>query len=227
MHDGQGERHSKDDLFRQVISLYDPCSYWTRVFVRARLRVAPFRQIAQYVPQGGSVLDIGCGHGIFSNLLALSSPTRNVTGVDVQESKIIEATRTIQNRDNISFMICEVTEGPLLNASYDAVTMIDLLHHIPSPKQGSLIQSIHDILSEDGTLVIKDVDTQPLWKLSVSYLHDTIINGCWGQLYFISSADLETLLNKTGFEVKSKIFFRFSPYAHVLYVCKRSRDRIE
>lgn len=209
-------------LYRQIFRLYSDCSVWTQAFIWGRLQIAPFIQIAGHVPQQGRILDLGCGHGIFSNLLALDSPARQVVGVDIHAEKLVNARRTVQERDNILFVVGDVTKKPLPYSDVTAITMIDLLHHIPYSAQQRLLQWAFNALSDNGIFLIKDVGTKPIWKLWVSYLHDTIINRSGGNLYFIDTDTLETLLRQQGFDT-TRIYFMKSPYAHILYVCKKRK----
>jgi len=57
------------------------------------------------VPRRGRVLDLGCGHGLFSLLLAATSPERQVTGVDVDGDKLGLARRAAEalGLDNVRF----------------------------------------------------------------------------------------------------------------------------
>ena len=43
------------------------------------------------MPAVGRVLDIGCGHGLFSIYLGLMSPDRDVLGVDIDARKLVIA----------------------------------------------------------------------------------------------------------------------------------------
>ncbi|GGR55984.1 16S rRNA G1207 methylase RsmC [Nocardioides luteus] len=62
------------------------------VFAKGRLDVGTavlFREIEP--PAGGRILDLGCGYGIIGLACALSAPSAQVTGVDVNERAVLLA----------------------------------------------------------------------------------------------------------------------------------------
>jgi SAM-dependent methyltransferase len=68
--------------FGRTLRLYRHEPLATRLFVRARRLLAPLDAVAAEVPAAGAVLDVGCGHGLFSLALAAADATRRVLGVD-------------------------------------------------------------------------------------------------------------------------------------------------
>ena len=211
------------ELYQRVLNLYSPLGFRTRAFVWGRLMIAPFLEILKYVPQEGTVLDVGCGYGIFSNLLSLSSPSRQVIGLDISEDKIAVAQKTVAGRRNIHFVAGETSERLADPNICDAIVMIDLIHHVPYEGQARLIRWSYRRLATHAMLIVKDVDTQPIWKHWCSYLHDIVVNHAWGRLFFVSSETLEGMLRESGFAVQHRVAFRSSPYAHVLYVCVKEK----
>ena len=77
------------------------------------------------------MLDVGCGHGLFGNLLALESAERQVVGVDPMDSKIAVAQRVAAPLPNARYAVgsaADVTDGP-----YDVITILDVLYLLPRP----------------------------------------------------------------------------------------------
>lgn len=56
-----------------------------------RTQLCPFGEIMALVPQQSSVLDIGCGGGLFLGLLAASGRIREGTGIDTSLPAIAQA----------------------------------------------------------------------------------------------------------------------------------------
>src|SRR5207253_1937842 len=75
-----------------------------RGFVLARHLLAPLARVAAAVPSSGRILDVGCGHGLFSNALALGSPDRQVLGVDPSGVKIAVARASSAGLSNVRYV---------------------------------------------------------------------------------------------------------------------------
>src|SRR3954469_3141926 len=59
---------------KRALDCYRDERPFVRLFVFARHLLAPLGRIAAEVPARGKILDLGCGHGLFANLLAVTSP---------------------------------------------------------------------------------------------------------------------------------------------------------
>src|SRR3954447_14786691 len=75
----------------QAIRCYRDQHWFVRGFVRGRRLLCPMERLAPFVPADARVLDIGCGHGLFVNMLAAGSSMRRIVGVDPSDHKIAVA----------------------------------------------------------------------------------------------------------------------------------------
>lgn len=121
-----------------------------------RLLILPFWKINNILPKNGSIIDIGCGAGIMSNYLALSSSERKILGVDLSKSRILSAKKSIGKRKNIEFKLGDATK--MMIEKYDNYLLVDVLHHIPFPDQQKLLSLLSKKLKKNSLLVIKEVD---------------------------------------------------------------------
>nr|WP_273038959.1 class I SAM-dependent methyltransferase [Iningainema tapete] len=128
--------------------------------------------LESYVPQEGTILDLGCGHGLLSNLLAISSQKRQVLGIDIDAKKISAAQRTIANRSNIKF---EIGDAALCCGSYDAITIADMMYLIPPQTQRVILTNIANALKPNGVLVWKTHSHQPRWKYAITYAQEWLM----------------------------------------------------
>ncbi len=136
----------------------------------------PYEYVAAFVPEKGAIIDLGCGWGMFANLLALQSPLRRVHGLDLDEKKIQWAKNTVsKNRTNIQFEVKDLNQIEL--PQVDAIVLYDVLHHLEEPTQFKVLEQCFKKISPGGRLVLKENDTFPLWKLCISNLVEAIALG--------------------------------------------------
>ncbi len=98
------------------------------------------------------VLDIGCGTGLFSEVLAATCS--NVVGIDISDGMITEA-RKRHNKENIDYILDGI-EHYLhdKNEVFAAITSLASFHHMDQEKVLGLCKKA---LQHDGVLVIMDL----------------------------------------------------------------------
>ena len=104
-------------------------------------------------------MDLGCGYGIFAHLLALSSPAREVIGLDMDPARIRVAQEAARGRKNVSFACVDLKDPEFPLPSCRAITLIDLLHHVPFQDQEGLILRCAQALQPGGLLLIKEISS--------------------------------------------------------------------
>ena len=201
-----------------VWRLYLNCDLWIRFLTLARCLLCPFEKLVKLVPKEGKIADLGCGTGIFANLLSLESNKRSIVGFD-ENSYVIEAARkTVSNRNNIKFLVRRVDEVEL-DGDYDVITIIDLLHHIPLEIQEKVLIMSYERIVGGGILLLKEIDKTPKWKYIANIIHDSI-RDFGNKLYVRDHREYCKLLQEIGFSVKV-IFMPKAYLPHVLYYCKK------
>src|SRR5439155_12460115 len=77
------------------------------------------------------ILEIGCGFGRITRLLAETFPNAQITALDLSPDQLENARRYCSNSRNISFQQYDFYSGaPFPGAAYDAVIAIEVfLHH--------------------------------------------------------------------------------------------------
>jgi len=145
-----------------AVALYAGFDARARLHVRLRRSLSCFEYIERLVPRSGRILEIGCGHGLFSNYLALASPDRQVQGIDIDDAKIALARRT---RGRVSFRTGDARfppEGP-----FDAAVIVDVLYLLPAEMQAQALAAARGVLKSGGVLVWKSQELQPAWKHAI------------------------------------------------------------
>lgn len=80
-----------------------------------------FDRVAAFIPQGGSVLDVGCGRGDFLRYVHKTRPDARLTGIDFSPNQD-ETIRFLQG-DIISLDIAE---------RFDVVVSLSVIEHVPN-----------------------------------------------------------------------------------------------
>src|SRR5262245_6222232 len=205
-----------DEVRRNLVDIYRRVNFLSGLYVRARLSLAPMLEVARYVPLTGDIIDLGCGHGIFAQILHLYYPNRKIVGIDCNESRIRVAAKTT-NDSNLHFVVGDV--GEVDWDCISVVTIVDLLHHMPFDAQEKLLRRAAHKLTSRGLLLIKDLGTRPRWKYWFHYLQDTLSYRT--RLYFRSSEEMLRVLYQLGFSVRVVDLAQRRPHPHVLYLCTK------
>ena len=111
------------------------------------------------LPREGTLLDVGCGHGLISNEVALRSPLARVLGVDLSETKIASARASVGARTNVEFRVAPLEGVP--ESGFDAVSLIDVLYLVPETSWTSFLRTCLEKLRPGGIFVLKEIGTDP------------------------------------------------------------------
>ncbi|MGA2285291.1 MAG: class I SAM-dependent methyltransferase [Dehalococcoidia bacterium] len=82
------------------------------------------------LPAGATVLDLGCGPGMLSVLLARKAQTRLVAAFDLDAAMVKRARRRAGNLP-VAPLVADATHMPYAGSQFDAVFVVGVLHHIP------------------------------------------------------------------------------------------------
>jgi ubiquinone/menaquinone biosynthesis C-methylase UbiE len=99
---------------------------------------------------GKRVLDVACGEGYGSALLARGAAS--VTGIDVSEAAIAHAHRTYAEIPNLEFVRASCDRLPLADASVDVAVSFETLEHIA--EQAAFLDELARVLAPGGVLVL-------------------------------------------------------------------------
>ena len=85
-------------------------------------------------PAGARVLEVGCGTGVMSRVLARWPEVGSVVGVDPARSLLVKARELAAGVPNLSFQEADGRALPFDDESFDAVIFDSTLSHVPSPE---------------------------------------------------------------------------------------------
>jgi ubiquinone/menaquinone biosynthesis C-methylase UbiE len=111
------------------------------------------RSLLRHVPvQCREALEVGCGTGAFSRLLALSS--ERVLAVDLSPQMIRVARERSSRFPNIDFEVADVLRLDLPGERFDCIVTIATLHHLPMKL---MLSKMKAALKVNGVLLILDL----------------------------------------------------------------------
>ena len=133
-----------------------------RLHVLIRALTCPFRALLDRFPRSGSVLDVGCGHGLLVNLLARDPQRRQLrlSGIDHDAAKIEVARRAAP--PGVELSTCRLEELP--EAGFDVVSIFDVLYTVRADVWGEILGGCFRVLRPGGVLIVKEVVDRPRWK---------------------------------------------------------------
>ena len=105
---------------------------------------------------GIDVLEIGCGEGHSTNLMANAYPNSRFTGYDFREEvmEVARAKAATQASPNVNFVRMDLREMSE-SGEYDLVTAFDVIHDQAEPKV--VLKNIMTALRPGGTFLMVDV----------------------------------------------------------------------
>ena len=101
---------------------------------------------------GRRVLDVACGEGYGSGLLA--QVATYVTGVDIDAVTLAHARRRYAERKNCTFVEGSAAALPIADASVDVVVSFETIEHLPVDDQPRMLAEFARVLAPGGLLVL-------------------------------------------------------------------------
>ncbi len=156
---------------------------WKRIEVMARL-------IAQHCPQGGRVLDYGCGTGVlFADELAKASA---VVGVDL----VLDAAKMLVEKrqlGGVTLLKPDVAMRDVADASVDVIVAAEVLEHIDEPAE--VLAFFKRVLKPGGCLLVS------LPTENAAYRFGRRLAGFSGHYHEHNAAHIDTNIQKGGFRL--------------------------
>ena len=175
-----------------TLSLKDPTSFRLHQALKALTTI----------PEGGRVLEIGCGAGQFIRAVKKHRPDLQCLGCDISE----EGLRLAQKyNDGVSYSLNIEEAVPYEDDSIDAVLIFDVLEHVQNPQ--ALVKEVYRILKKGGlfySFVPCEGDIFALWNLLEKlHLKKELTKKYAGHINYFSRKDLKNLFKDNQFIIES------------------------
>lgn len=173
----------------------------------------------KYVRPGQRILDVGCGNGLFFELL--KNKKVNYLGVDGSKKLILEARKKYPKT---KFIVSRATNLKFPDKSFDLIFSFAFLHHLPSEKlRQKFLKDIYKILKPQGYFIctcwnsfagrkVKYLEKfNELWRRGKSKLdfNDALVpwrnskGKVLAKIYYhrFTQAEIKKLFNDAGFKI--------------------------
>jgi len=176
------------------------------------------------------VLDIGCGRGGITTGIKKNRPNLGIFACDKDESQINSFKKKYKHLD-IKIEKCDAQRLIYRNASFDAVTIFDVLEHLESPQKA--VSESARVLKEGGLfhLVVpleRELTTLDGWikKLFGVNLKKSPI----GHIQQFTLKEVKSILEKAGFAIvrirfSYHFFYQFFSLIYFLFVAVFRRGK--
>jgi 2-polyprenyl-6-hydroxyphenyl methylase/3-demethylubiquinone-9 3-methyltransferase len=163
--------------------------------------------------EGKSAVDVGCGGGILAESMA--SAGARVTGIDLSE-KALAVAKLHQLESNASVEYLMISAEALAAerpSSFDVVTCMELLEHVPDP--AAMIAACARLAGPEGLVVFSTINRNPkayLYAvLGAEYLLRLLPRGTHDYAKFLTPAEMARFSRRAGLEPDDLIGMSYDP----------------
>jgi 2-polyprenyl-3-methyl-5-hydroxy-6-metoxy-1,4-benzoquinol methylase len=206
-----------------VLSFYRHVPLEAKIHVNMRWRLFPFAALEPYAPANGTIIDIGCGHGLWPLLLAHLRPQASILGIDPDENKIKIAREVASSAGivNVNFEVGHLQDFAL--PCCDLVSIIDVMYVIPFDIQAQVVKRIYASLRSGGKLLLKEMSFAPAWKFRFNQLEEWLAGRVLGRsygakIYYRDEASWERILTDAGMSFQAVRLDSGYLHPHLLFI---------
>ncbi len=203
-----------------AIALYAG-SLWEAFLSKFKFWEEPYDVVEAMLPDSGTIIELGCGEGLLSNYLAISSSKRRVIGYEIVPERLSRAKKGIKNA---TYYVGDILEVPYPTS--DAIILFHVLHHLPSKDaQEKVLTKAKKSLKKQGKLIIVEVHVTPSIKYVAAWIADHFLvpwvfeKRFYTRAYFRNEREWKNLLKKIGFKIKITEETLRRPFPNIIFEC--------
>ena len=213
-----------------------------RRFARSKLRFDPvFSALLQRgcLPEGGALLDLGCGQGLLLALLVAARdqfnrgqwppgwpppPNLILQGIELDPNRASVAQHALVNQ-------ARVTRHDIRDAAFppcSAIVLIDVLMYLEERDQFRVLEKAAAALDPGGVLLLREADASAGYAFLMTRWSERLLEtlrGRWrNRLHYRGAVQWTGLLEALGFSVTTEPMSAGTPFANVLFVARKNQD---
>ncbi|HEY7658589.1 MAG TPA: bifunctional 2-polyprenyl-6-hydroxyphenol methylase/3-demethylubiquinol 3-O-methyltransferase UbiG [Burkholderiales bacterium] len=167
--------------------------------------------------RGGRVLDVGCGGGILAE--AMAARGARVTGIDLADKPLkVAQLHLLESGLEVEYRLIApealAREAP---ASFDVVTCMELLEHVPDP--AATVQACADLARPASHIffstINRNLKSYLLAVVGAEYVLKLLPRGTHDYAKFIKPSELAGMCRRAGLEVSRITGMTYNPFTKV------------
>jgi uncharacterized protein (DUF2062 family)/2-polyprenyl-3-methyl-5-hydroxy-6-metoxy-1,4-benzoquinol methylase len=218
-------QHTLRARLRFVNRTFAGCASFDRGFVRWKMRLDRIFSILAAEDLGtGNVVDLGCGYGMALCFTAFNQPGRRLAGCDLNAHRIAVAQQAL-NTMNAETAVCDVREFALPPAGL--ILILDVLQYLSADEQLTLLKRCAEALEPGGRLIFRVHDRERgLWSFFVLAFDRLLFRAehVGRRPLMLSAEQYRDALVEAGLQVEMRRFRNLLPFAHILFLARRSPE---
>jgi len=167
--------------------------------------------------RGKHVLDVGCGGGILAEAMAREGAT--VTGIDLSE-KPLGVARLHQLESGVAVdyrLIAAEAFAAEVPASFDVVTCMELLEHVPDP--ASTVAACARLVKPGGLVACSTINRNAkaylLAVIGAEYVLNLLPRGTHEYARFLKPSEVAAFARSAGLEIDAITGMTYNPFTRV------------
>lgn len=167
--------------------------------------------------KGKRVLDVGCGGGILSESMYFKGAT--VTGIDLGEKALkVAKLHQLESGAKVDYQYIAVEQlASLQPASFDVVTCMEMLEHVPDP--ASIVAACAALVKPNGTVFFSTINRNAKSYLyaviGAEYVLNMLPNGTHDYAKFIKPSELARMIRTSGLDVQATAGMTYNPITKI------------